>query len=122
MNKRYHAMRSPMGNWVVVDDGDGHLTPLEPRWDLHDYCAGDFAWSEHHGGRTLQLALAMLADATGNGQCALHLHEQFAAVLMADCPHEGWQISEHAIRTWVAAHSSVPYGVLEEPWPPPATS
>jgi len=113
VNKKYHAMRSPMGNWVIVDDGDGHLTPLSPRWDLFDYCAGDFAWSEHHGGRTLQLALALLADATGNGQCALSLHEHFAAVLCADCPRDGWVMAEHEIRLWVSAHSSTAYAVLE---------
>lgn len=56
---------------VTVDDG-----PLSPRTDLVNHSPDGFAWG-YGGSGPAQLALALLADATGDDQYAMDHYQWF---------------------------------------------
>lgn len=82
---------------VAVADGSNR-TRLNPRFDIHRYPAAGFFWGGDGPGQ-LQLALALLADALGDDECALQFHPEFSQRVVSIFP-ERWTIT----RTRMKAH------------------
>jgi hypothetical protein len=87
---------------------DGNVTrPLDPRLDLARHSPTGFGWG-YFGSGPSQLALAILADATGDDQRALRLHIQFKDCLIGCLNRDsGWVLTQDEVLKVVAT--------LEEP-------
>jgi len=101
----YRGMRTPTGNYPVVHrvDTDGQSTFLDVRQDLAPHnsdAAIPFGWLKK-GPPCRQLALALLADATGDDTKALRLYERFASRFVSKLPDGGWLIKAEDVRNWV---------------------
>lgn len=88
----------PVGTVMVREGGETH--PLDPRFDLR-YHAARFSWGSVGAGAA-QLALALLADATGDEDRALALHHRFENRVVAIFP-ERWTIT----RSRILAHAEM---------------
>ncbi len=76
--------------------------PLDPRLDLVNHSPTGFAHG-YAGSGPAQLALAILADYTGDDQLAEHLHQRFKFDMIAPLPQDReWSISGSEIRKWLA--------------------
>lgn len=76
-------------------------TPLPGRWDLRNHSMTGFAWG-YAGSGPAQLALAILADATGDDNLALNLYQDFKFRKIAHLPQsESWQMSRESVLAWV---------------------
>jgi hypothetical protein len=86
---------------VTVRDQAGRAAPLAPRLDLLDHSTSGLEWG--CGGGAAQLALALLADALGDDERAVRLHEAFRWALVAAIPQaEPWAISDTVVRVVAA--------------------
>jgi hypothetical protein len=84
----YEGKRNEEGCHVTRVVGEKeHDLPL--RLDLFDHSPTGFEWG--YGGPA-QLALALLADATGNDEKAVTLHQPFKWEVISRLPREGWQL------------------------------
>jgi hypothetical protein len=65
---------------------------LDPRLDLFNHSPTGFEWG-YGGSGPAQLALAILADALGDEERALHLHQKFKFAVIGKLPHESWGLT-----------------------------
>ena len=72
------------------------LRLLVPRFDLARYADG-FDWGNGLTPGALQLAIALVADATGDDALAMVAHECFAELVLADLPTAKWAFSREQI-------------------------
>lgn len=93
--KEYHARNSPHAVWVSEPSG---MRALQLRRDIEDYSAF-FEWGRNSAG-TLQLALAILADATGDSDFAKSYCIRLAREFLAGAPQERWTLSGDKIAEW----------------------
>ncbi len=99
--KIYRGRRTETGCVVTVDGHD-----LPPRLDLFNHSPTGFEWG-YHGSGPAQLALALLADATGDDKLALRLYQDFKRDTIANYSQsefDDWQLTQDWIRAWVLAH------------------
>ena len=98
--KTYSGVNSGIGGQrVEVRDGT-RITILNPRTDLWNHSPDGFQWG-YGGSGPAQLALALLADALGNDQEAIRLHQAFKWTFVAGfC--ETWFMTDEDIRAWAA--------------------
>lgn len=66
---------------------------LPLRLDLADHSPTGFEWG-YGGSGPAQLALALLADALGDEDRAIKLHQEFKREVVAVLPEREWQLSE----------------------------
>jgi hypothetical protein len=96
MPKIYQGDRTIDGLTVTVDG-----RPLPERTDIKAISQDGFEWS-YEGEAPAQLALALLADHTGDAKSALHLYEPFMRYVVANFDNE-WQMTSddigEAVRT-----------------------
>jgi len=85
---------------VTVREGGAHRT-LSPRADLRQNASGSFTWGPAERSPTL-LSLSLLADALGNDERALNLHQRFHRRVVTMLP-ERWTMS----RSRVIAHAEM---------------
>ena len=86
----------------VVDDA-GQIVPLPERSDLINHSCGAFGWG-YVGGGTSQLALAMLAAATGADDFATREHQALAKDMLAPLDKSaGWIIGVEEVQAWARA-------------------
>jgi hypothetical protein len=89
-------MRTADGRLVTAD---GHLLPL--RLDLRRHSPTGFRWG-YFGAGEAQLALALLADATGDDQLAVALYLRYSADIISTLdPDEDWMLTQYGILRWV---------------------
>lgn len=84
--KRYVGGRSLAGAQVTVDG-----KPLDPRYDLKRLSPTGFEWT-YEGNGPAQLALALLADHTGNDSRALALYDRFMRAVVAELDNS-WELT-----------------------------
>lgn len=84
---------------MVREGGERH--PLDPRFDLRSHAPRGFTWGTAATG-ALQLALALLADATIDDNRALDLHYRFERRVVSIFP-ERWTIT----RSRILAHADM---------------
>ncbi len=78
MAKTYHGSLEETkrgGRIVEVVDDEGRIRPLSPRLDLWNHSPTGFMWG-YGGSGPAQLALALAADALGDDQRAVRIHQR----------------------------------------------
>ncbi len=94
--KTYVGIRSKEGCVVRVEEELGALA-LPPRLDLWNHSPTGFEWG-YGGSGPAQLALALLADALGDDEAAVRLHQDFKWGVVARLPGQSWELTEEEIR------------------------
>lgn len=74
---------------------------LPVRLDLFNHSPDGYEWG-YGGSGPAQLALAILADALKKDDMAITLHQHFKNHIVANFPHEAWEMSEDHVFGWVA--------------------
>ena len=95
----YQGARTYHGADVVRVDLN-KSDPLRWRLDLQNHSPTGFEWS-YGGSGPSQLALALLADATGNDESALRFYQDFKWDVVARLPYEGWRLPLSEVKEWV---------------------
>lgn len=87
----------------------GYERPLPPRLDLWNHSPTGFEWG-YGGSGPAQLALALLANALGDDDRAVRLHQAFKwariATLPQGVPGDTWQMTETEIVAWAIAQGA----------------
>ena len=94
--KTYKGDRTIDGIQVTINDA-----PLDLRLDLKSISSDGFEWS-FEGPASAQLALAILADHTGDDSKALRLHEPFMREIVANFANE-WVLTSSDVEEAVTA-------------------
>ena len=81
---------------------DGKERPLPSRLDLREHSV-NLEWGYGMGGPA-QLALAILADATGNDSYAERHHHWFKQDVVMRLPWDSWELLESRVWEWIAEH------------------
>jgi hypothetical protein len=77
----------------------GTVIPLSPRLDLRNHSPTGLSWG-YPGSGPAQLALALLADATGKDEVALRFYQKYKAEVVAKLPKD-WELPISAVSGWV---------------------
>ena len=77
---------------------------LNPRHDLQNHSPTGFAWG-YGGSGPAQLALAILADATGSDELALRYYQTFKFQKIAALDRGAWEIDSAEVTAWVEQQS-----------------
>lgn len=118
----YRILRGDPAAQAIVVLPDGAATPLPPRFDLVRHSPDGFNYG-YGGSGPSQLALALLAHATGDDDLALRCYHAFKQELVGRVPGviERWEITGRAIREWVRTSGPrigmVRGGVIPDPTP-----
>lgn len=106
MGKIYRGVpiAPPVGRAFMVTDGAPR--PLKRRRYLRNH-SREFAWG-YSGSGPAQLALALLADATGNDPLALAYYQFFKVDVLAKLDSElAWEICVETVLRWLWSHDKV---------------
>ena len=99
--KTYSGQQSGGAGGQRVELLEGtRITTLNPRTDLWNHSPDGFQWG-YGGSGPAQLALALLADAIGNDQEAVRLHQRFKWEWVSGFGRS-WDMTDEAIRAWAA--------------------
>jgi hypothetical protein len=94
--KIYQGVRTPQGCVVTVTDGEkSYALPL--RHDLHNHSPSGFEWG-YAGSGPSQLALAMVADVTGDDKHALKCYQEFKDYIIAKIKTDTWKYNSIELR------------------------
>lgn len=98
MTTLYRGRRDKEGRGrVTVTRPPKHGRPLRPRFDLFNHSPTGFEWG-YEGSGPAQLALALLADALGDDDRAVRLHQPFKRKVIALLPrNERWLLAVEQI-------------------------
>lgn len=100
--KLYEGVRTDRGS-VVTADG----RTLDLRHDLRNHSPDGAEWG-YGGSGPAQLALALLADATGDDELAQRQYQRFKREVVAGFERDRFLITQAEIRCWIAAVLSGP--------------
>ncbi len=89
-NARYIGTRTSSGTSVLVQSTRG-TTPLEPRLDLVRHLPIGFDWASGSASGSAQLALALLAHASGDDDFALRNYQAFNHEIVSRLPQFRWE-------------------------------
>ena len=97
--RTYQGERTHDGAIVsVTDDVPPRQRNLPLRLDLWDHSPTGFEWG-YGGSGPAQLSLALLADALGDDERAVSLHQPFKWEVVAKLPaRENWTLTDEEIR------------------------
>ncbi|MGL4554805.1 MAG: DUF6166 domain-containing protein [Gemmataceae bacterium] len=95
--KLYEGVRTSEGCRVTVDD-----RPLALRHDLRNHSPDGPEWG-YSGSGPAQLALALLADATGDDELAQAQYQRFKREVVAVFERDRFLITQAEIRCWIAS-------------------
>lgn len=104
MTKRYIGRRDGQAGAAtvrVVEDGK-RSRALNPRHDLRNHSPDGFQWG-YGGSGPAQLALALVADATGDDALAQRTYQRFKFNTVAAINADSFEMSAEAIRLEVEA-------------------
>lgn len=92
--KTYRGFRDEQGNaHVEAQDGfESESYPLRWRLDLDNHSPTGLEWG-YGGSGPAQLALALIADATGNDEHALERHQDFKWKVVAKLDKDEWTLT-----------------------------
>lgn len=101
--KHYEGRRDKDGTPRVYVVEDNTVGPLPPRLDLANKSPTGLNWG-YAGSGPAQLALAIVADATGDDDRALRLYQAFKARFVQNLDAASpWQISRETVLLMLAA-------------------
>lgn len=95
--KLYEGIRTPEGCRVTAD---GRL--LDLRHDLRNHSPDGAEWG-YSGSGPAQLALALLADATGDDDLAQRHYQRFKREVVAGFDRNRFLLTQAEIRGWIAS-------------------
>src|SRR5262252_8545493 len=96
--KIYRGYRDNFGAQVAILESGRIVRALPLRLDLYNHSPAGFEWG-YGGSGPSQLALALLADVTGDGARAVRLHQDFKWRVISRMPRAlGWELTEEVIR------------------------
>src|ERR1043166_2332245 len=101
--KCYIGKRNDKGRCEVFVRNGGSQKPLPPRDDLFNHSPDGFEWG-YFGSGPAQLALAILADLTGDDNLAVRLHQDFKQDAIAGLRRgqtDEWVITAEQVRQWL---------------------
>lgn len=91
--RTYIGVREPSGCTVgYVDQERPRVRKLPPCLYLANHSPTGFEWG-YGGSGPAQLALALVADATGDDALALRVYQQFKAEIVQGLPHDRWMLT-----------------------------
>ena len=93
----YQGIRTEEGCVVTADD-----QPLDLRYDLRNHSPDGAEWG-YGGSGPAQLALALLADATGDDELAQRYYQRFKREVVAGFERDRFLTTQAEIRCWVAS-------------------
>jgi len=97
--KQYRGTRTESScEVVVVREGD-ETRPLH-HVVLHSPTGLEWGYA---GSGPADLALSLLADASGDGELAERYHQAFRFEVVSRLPREGWTITAAEIKSWLEA-------------------
>lgn len=96
-DKVYTGFREENEAFVNVDG-----KPLAQRHDLVNHSPTGFEWG-YWGSGPAQLALALIADATGDDKLAVDLHMDYKFKFVGKLPKEGWTLTQQQVLEQVKA-------------------
>jgi Family of unknown function (DUF6166) len=102
-DRRYSGFRVETEGAAVVFKQYGVIQRLPLRLDLYNHSPTGFEWG-YGGSGPAQLALALLAHATGDGELAVRLHQDFKWAVIGRLPQYHWSLRKETILEWVANH------------------
>lgn len=85
---------------------NGARSPLDLRLDLYNHSPDGFQWG-YHGSGPAQLALALVADATGDDQLALKVYQKFKREIVGTLP-DRWQLDAGNIADFAKSLAHMP--------------
>ena len=85
--------------YSVTACNGGTIILLPLRNDLRNHSPDGFSWG-YNGSGPAQLALALLADATGSDEKALKYYQRYKAEIVSRLP-ENWELPIKAVSSWV---------------------
>jgi len=92
IDARYVGVRTGSGTSVVIQIA-GRREHLKPRLDLIRHSPVGFDWAHNTGSGAAQLALALLADASGSDEFALEYYQVFKHEIVTRLPRSGWELT-----------------------------
>lgn len=92
LESRYVGTRTGSGTSVFIQTS-GRRENLRPRLDLIRHSPVGFDWAHTTGSGSAQLALALLAHASGSDDFALEYYQVFQHEIVARLPRTGWQLT-----------------------------
>jgi uncharacterized protein DUF6166 len=98
--KEYRGYRDATGKAHVEVIESGQPRALPPRHDLMNHSPTGFEWG-YGGSGPAQLALAILADVTGDDALAVRLHHQFKFKVIGGLARSYWTMDEISVRNFV---------------------
>lgn len=102
MTTTYMGIRAGRGECTVLhSDGSPAGKHLPQRHDLANHSPTGFEWG-YAGSGPAQLALALLAHATGDDARALRQHQYFKAMVVAGLARERWTLTSDQILSAIA--------------------
>src|SRR3954469_18003779 len=88
---------------TVGTPGAGRRRNLPLRLELFNHSPTGFGWG-YDGAGPAQLALAILAEVTGDNSLAVRLHQEFKRDVIAGLAmNRSWQINSCQVREWLRA-------------------
>lgn len=93
--------------WVYDKDHEDGGYPLDPRVDLRAHSPSGFEWG-YNGSGPAQLALALLADATGDDELAQGYYQAFKRQVVALWCRDTWEVTQAQILRWVERPGTIP--------------
>ncbi len=105
--RTYHGTRNSLGCSVRVSQSRGGEDPVEyslpERQDLSRHSPSGMAWG-YPGSGSAQLATALLADLTGDGEYAVKRHQELKRDIIARILNDLWTIHGEDLAGWVRDH------------------
>lgn len=85
---------------IYCDQPEGRVTTLPMRFDLQCHSPDGPEWG-YHGSGPAQLALALMADATGDDRLAMRVYRDFKDQIVADLA-DNWRMTAGEIAKFAA--------------------
>lgn len=82
--------------FVTIQGGPNDGGPLPPRLDLANHSPTGLEWG-YAGSGPAQLALALVADATGDDEFAVFIHQRFKFAVVCLLNRDGWTLTSEQI-------------------------
>jgi hypothetical protein len=84
---------------MVDDESNAKAGLLDPRFDLWNHSMTGFNWG-YAGSGPAQLALALLADATGDDDFAVEHHQAYKFDRLVELDRTEWEMTQSDILDW----------------------
>lgn len=115
MGKLYHGWTTHAGQKAVEVVAGKKCYPLADRDDVRPYGEPGYDWGRY-GPMSARLALAILADATGQARLSARLHLEYRWRVVAFFGRRDWTVTREDVLMWVLERCEE---VLRGRWPIP---